>query len=74
MSVKGVQSEWIDLKQGDPQGTVIGPLFFNLYVNDRPELMSETAHVLQYADDCLVFCSDKSPRLLLKYWKTIYIS
>ena len=53
------KSEWIELKQGVPQGTVIGPLFSNLYVNDLPELMSETAHILQYADDCLTLCSDK---------------
>ena len=49
MSVNGVLSEWIELKQG---GTVIGPLFALLYVNDLPELISKTAHVLQYADDC----------------------
>ena len=53
------KSEWIELKQGVPQGTVIGPLFSNLYVNDLPELMSETAHILQYADDCSTLCSDK---------------
>ena len=57
VSVNGVLSEWIELKQGVPQGTVTGPLFFNLYVNDLPELMSETAHILHYADDCLIFCS-----------------
>ena len=55
MSVNGVQSEWIELIQGVPQGTVIEPLFFNLYANDLPELMRETAYILQYADDCLIF-------------------
>ena len=59
VSLNGVLSEWIELKQGVPQGTVAGPLFFNLYVNDLPELISTPAHILQYADDCLVFCSDK---------------
>ena len=55
VSVNGVQSEWIELKEGVPQGTVVGPLFFNLYVNDLPKLVSEAAHILQYADDCLIF-------------------
>ena len=57
MSVNGVLTEWIELKQGVPQGTVTGPLFFNLFVNDLPELMSEIFLILQYADDCLSFCS-----------------
>ena len=67
VSVSGVQTEWIELKQGVPQGTVIGPLFFNLYVNDLPELMSETDHILQFADDCSNFVVINNPRLLLKY-------
>ena len=56
--MNGVQSEWIELKQGVLQGTVIVPLFFILYVNHLPELMSETAHILQYADDCLILFSN----------------
>ena len=63
VSVNGVLSEWIGLKQGVPQGTVVGPLFFNLYVNDPPELISIPAHILQNADDCLVFCSDRKSEI-----------
>ena len=47
------------MKQGVPRRTVNGPLFFNLYVNDVPEHKSKPAQNLQYADDCLVFCSDR---------------
>ena len=69
----GVISEWIELKQGVPQGTVMGPLFFNLYVNDLPEFISKPAHILQYADDCLVFYSDKKPEIALEVLQdTIY--
>ena len=66
VSVNGVLSEWIELKQDVLQGTVVGPLFFNLYVNDLPDLMSRPAHILQYADDCLVFCSDKKSEIALE--------
>ena len=62
VSVNGVLSEWIELKQGVPQGT----LFFNLYVNDLPELISRPAHILQYADDCLVYCSDIKSEIALE--------
>ena len=54
VSVNCILSERIELKQGIPRGTVIRPLFFKLYVNDLPELTSKTAHISQYADDCLV--------------------
>ena len=66
VSVNGVLSEWIELKQSVPQGTVVGPLFFNLYVNDLPELICRPAHILQYAEDCLVFCSDKKSEIALE--------
>ena len=66
VSVNGVLSEWIELKQGVPQGTVVGPLFFNLYVNDLPELISRPAPILQYADDCLVLCRDKKFEIALE--------
>ena len=66
VSLNCVQSELIELKQGVPQGTVIWPLFFNLYVNDLTKLMRETAHILQYADDCLIFCSDKKSETALE--------
>ena len=32
--LNGIESDWINLKRGVPQGTIVGILLFNIYVND----------------------------------------
>ena len=47
-------SDWIQLNHGVPQGTVLGPLLFNLYGND---LELKTCEIIQYADDTVLLTS-----------------
>ena len=48
-------SSWVELRQGVPQGSVLGPLLFNIYLNDL-FLLVESTEVCNFADDT-TFCA-----------------
>ena len=51
--VDGVYSEWKDVKSGIPQGSVLGPTLFVLFINDLPDMIASTAKI--FADDTKLF-------------------
>lgn len=59
-SLGTAHSEFLEVSRGVPQGSILGPLLFVLYMNDLYSCVPE-ARVIQYADDTSLVVHAKSP-------------
>jgi ribonuclease P/MRP protein subunit RPP40 len=50
----GEFSEWADVKSGVPQGSVLGPLLFLVFINDLPSVVRHCVLKI-FADDCKLY-------------------
>ena len=49
-------SFWSDVKRGVPQGSILGPLFFNVFINDL-FMFIENCEICNFADDNTLYSS-----------------
>jgi hypothetical protein len=72
VDINGSQSNKMFIKHGVPQGSILGPLLFNLFINDISKIQDTNTHIIMYADDTVLICADKnSDQLTLKINKTL---
>jgi hypothetical protein len=61
-------SDWELITDGVPQGSILAPLFFLLYINDLPNAISELSTPILFADDTSLIISNPDS---LQYEKDI---
>ena len=56
--VNGASSKWAPVLSGVPQGTVLGPILFLLFINDLPSSVSSSVKL--FADDSVLYRHNES--------------
>ena len=65
LTVNAVKSGWADVRSGVPQGTVLGPILFLIYINDIATVVSSDMRL--FADDSMLYrkmrCNEDAEQL-----------
>ena len=63
MKLGNVHSTWLDITTGVPQGCILGPVPFNIFMNDLVCVI-KLSNLSTYADDTQIFFADKDPLIV----------
>ena len=68
--VNGADSSWSQVTSGIPQGSVLGPLLFLLFINDMPDDIMSSIKI--FADDTKVYKDVQTKEDMLTLQKDVY--
>ena len=57
--VGSAYSKWSNIRRGIPQGSILGPLLFNIFINDV-FMIIEQSDICTFADDNILYSYGKS--------------
>jgi hypothetical protein len=55
-----ITSNWEVIKCGVPQGSILGPLFFLIYINNLPKIINKDNNMVLFADDMNIIITDSN--------------
>ena len=67
-----ITSAWSRVKQGVPQGSVLGPQLTLIYINDLPKFVNEKSVPILFADDTSILVSHPNPTEFCNVINTVF--
>lgn len=71
IQIDGLKSKKVLLRHGVPQGGVLSPTLFLVYINDLIAKLPHGIKVAMYADDLVMWCTEEYAQQQPKYYREL---